>query len=108
MLTKKTILRAVGSSLAAVFSLAAQPLKAQGSDGDRLQKLEQAVSQLQKRNAELEQEVAGLKQRTSWAPVVGAEGKTKTEVTSDGKTYVEKLVPDLSSAEKWKLFPAIT
>ena len=37
----------------------------------RLQKLEQAVSQLQKRNAELEQEVSGLKKRTSWAPVVG-------------------------------------
>src|SRR5206468_1187467 len=51
--------------------------------------------------------VAGLKKRTSWAPV-GAEAPTKTPVTSDGKTYVEKLVPQLESAEKWKLFPAIT
>jgi phosphate-selective porin len=93
MFTKKTLLRAVGASLAAVLSLAAQPLRAQASSDDaRLQKLEQAVSQLQKRNAELEQEVAGLKKRTSWAPVVGAEGKTKTEVTYDGKTYVEKAV----------------
>src|SRR5947208_10722349 len=108
MFTKKTMLRTVGASLAAVLSLAAQPARAQGSDADRLQKLEQAVSQLQKRNAELEQEVSGLKKRTSWTPVVGAEGKTKAEVTSDGKTYVEKLVPDLASAEKWKLFPAIT
>ena len=33
------------------------------SDAERLQKLEQAVSQLQKRNAELEQEVSGLKKR---------------------------------------------
>jgi len=78
------------------------------SDAERLQKLEQAVSQLQKRNAELEQEVAGLKKRTEWAPVARAEGKTKTEVTSDGKTFVEKLVPDLQGGEKWKLFPAIT
>jgi hypothetical protein len=108
MFIKKTLLRAVGASLAVVLSLAAQPLRAQGSDAERLQRLEQAVSQLQKRNAELEQEVSGLKKRTSWAPVVGTEGKTKTEVTSDGKTYVEKLVPELHGGEKWKLFPAIT
>src|SRR5438094_4032956 len=107
-MTKKTIIRTVGSSLAAVLSLAAQPARAQGSDAERLQKLEQAVSQLQKRNAELEQEVAGLKKRTAWTPVVGAEGKTKTEVTSDGKTYVEKSVPELQGGEKWKLFPALT
>jgi hypothetical protein len=105
MFTKKTILRAAGASLAVVLSLAAQPLRAQGSDADRLQKLEQAVNQLQKRNAELEQEVSGLKKRTSWAPVAG-EGKTRTEVTSDGKTYVEKLVPELT--EKWKLSPWLT
>jgi hypothetical protein len=104
---QKNILRAVGASLAAVVSLAAQPLRAQESDADRLQKLEQAVSQLQKRNAELEQEVAGLKKRTEWAPVAG-EGKTKTEVTSEGKTYVEKLVPELESATKWKLAPWLT
>src|SRR5947207_6784440 len=92
MFARKTILRAAGASLAAILSLAAQPLRAQGSDAERLQKLEQAVGQLQRRNAELEQEVSGLKKRTSWAPVVGAEGKTKTEVTYDGKTYVEKAV----------------
>jgi hypothetical protein len=108
MFTKKTILRAVGASLAAVLSLAVQPLRAQ-SDADRLQKLEQAVSQLQKRNAELEQEVAGLKKRTDWAPVLGPEGATKKEVTYDGKTYVEKTVPaEKSSADKWKLSTSIT
>jgi hypothetical protein len=107
MFTRKTVVRAAGASLAAVLSLAAQPVRAQ-SDAERLQKLEQAVGQLQKRNAELEQEVSGLKKRTSWAPVVGAEGKTKTEVTSDGKTYVERVVPELHGGEKWKLFPAIT
>jgi phosphate-selective porin len=94
MFTRKTIFRAAGGSLAAILSLAAQPVRAQGSDAERLQKLEQAVSQLQKRNAELEQEVSGLKKRTSWEPVVGAEGKTKTEVTHDGKTYVEKVVEE--------------
>src|SRR5437762_5456083 len=104
MFTRKTILRAAGASLAAILSLAAQPLRAQGSDAERLQKLEQAVGQLQKRNAELEQEVSGLKKRTSWEPVAGTEGKGKTEVSSDGKTYVEKFVPQLASAEKWKLF----
>src|SRR5262249_7654287 len=107
MLAKKNILGTAGASLAAVLSLAAPPLWAQ-SDAERLQKLEQAVSQLQKRNAELEQEVAGLKKRSSWAPVVGAEGKGKTEVTSDGKTYVEKFVPDFHGGEKWKLAPWIT
>src|SRR4030095_12077454 len=108
MFTRKTILRAAGASLAAILSLAAQALKNQGNRAARLQKLEQAVSQLQKRNAELEQEVSGLKKRTSWEPVVGAEGKTKTEVTSDGKTFVERVVPELHGGEKWKLFPAIT
>src|SRR2546430_6335267 len=107
MFTRKTVLRAAGASLAAILSLAAQPVRAQ-SDAERLQSLEQAVSQLQKRNAELEKEVSALKKRTSWEPVVGAQGKTKTEVTSGGKTYVEKLVPELHGGEKWKLFPAIT
>src|SRR5204863_8550471 len=108
MFTKKNMLRAAGASMAAILSLAAQPLRAQGSDADRLQKLEQAVSQLQKRNAELEQEVSGLKKRTSWAPVTG-EGKTKTDVVYDGKTYVEKSVPlEKSAADKWKLSTSIT
>jgi Putative porin len=85
------------------------PLAAEtASDAERLQKLEQAVSQLQKRNAQLEQEIAGLKKLSAWAPVLTSEGKTKTQVTSDGKTYVEKFVPELASSEKWKLFPAIT
>ena len=91
MFTKKNMLRAAGASMAAILSLAAQPLRAQGPDGDRLQKLEQAVSQLQKRNAELEQEVSGLKKRTAWAPALAPEGKTKTQVTSDGKTYLPGL-----------------
>jgi phosphate-selective porin len=91
MLTKKTILRAAGASLAAIISLAAQPLGAQtSSESDRLQKLEHAVDQLQKRNAELEQEVSSLKKQTASAAEVGA--KMKTKVAYDGKSYVEKAV----------------
>jgi phosphate-selective porin OprO/OprP len=90
MLIKKTILRAAGASLAAVISLAAQPLGAQtASESERLQKLERAVEQLQKRNAELQAEVSNLKAKQA---VVAPEGKIKTKVTYDGKTYVEKAV----------------
>src|SRR6266571_5599442 len=89
MITKKFGLRAAAASLAAIISLAAQPLRAQtSSESERLQKLERAVEQLQKRNGELEQEVAGLKKQAAVAP----EGRMKTKVTYDGKTYVEKAV----------------
>jgi len=92
MLTKKIILEAAGASLAAIISLAAQPLAAQtSSESERLQKLEQAVNQLQKRNAELEQEVSSLKaKQAAYVPYV-PEGKMKTKIISEGKTYVEKL-----------------
>src|SRR5947209_15776863 len=93
MFIKKFTLRAAGGSLAAIGLLAVQPLGAQTtSDSERLQKLERAVEQLQKRNAELEQEISGLKKQTSFEPLLGPAGKTKTRVTSDGKTYVEKAV----------------
>jgi phosphate-selective porin OprO and OprP len=62
------------------------------SEAERLQKLERAVQELQQRNAELEQEVRSLKKMSSFAPELGAEGKTKTKIISDGKTYVEKNV----------------
>jgi phosphate-selective porin len=93
MFIKKFVLRAAGGSLAAIILLAVQPLAAQTtSDSERLQKLERAVEQLQKRNAELEQEISSLKKQTSFTPLLGPAGKTKTLVTSDGKTYVEKAV----------------
>ncbi|PYK38806.1 MAG: hypothetical protein DME60_10635 [Verrucomicrobia bacterium] len=91
MITKNFGLRAAGASLAAVISLAAQPLGAQTpSESERLQKLERAVELLEKRNAELEAEISGLKERTAFAPEFGPGAKTK--VTYDGKTYVEKAV----------------
>src|SRR6266496_1427199 len=85
---KFTILAAV-----ALVFLALQPLTAQtSSDSARLEKLERAVEQLQKRNAELEKEVSSLKKQTASAPAASGEGPTKTKITSDGKTYVEKNV----------------
>jgi hypothetical protein len=90
--------------------LAVQPLGAQTSaESQRLEKLEQAVEQLQERNAELEKEVKSLKKQTAAAPAAPAEGPTKTQTTYDGKTYVEKSVPmEKSSADKWKLSTPIT
>ena len=83
--------------LASVLA-AIQPLTTQSaSESDRLEKLERAVEQLQKRNAELEAEVRSLKKETAAVP----EGKSKTKVTHDGKTYVEKAVPE---SEKPPLF----
>src|SRR5438046_1899066 len=91
MLTKKFVLWAAGVSLAATVLLAAPRLGAQTpSESDRLQKLERAVEQLQKRNTELEQEVSGLKKQAASTAEVAA--KMKTKVTYDGKTYVEKAV----------------
>ncbi len=91
MFIKKFVLRAAGASLAAIISLAAQPLGAQtSSESERLQKLERAVDQLQKRNAELEREVGNLKKQAASTAEVAA--KMKTKVTYDGKTYVEKAI----------------
>ncbi len=79
------------------------------SDVDRLTKLEQAVQQLQNRNAELEKEVSTLKKQAVSAVAPPAEGPTKRQVTYDGKTYVEKEVPvEKTAADKWKLSTPIT
>jgi hypothetical protein len=109
MFNKKFVLHAAGASLTAIVVLTAQPLRAQSaSDSARLEKLEHAVELLEKQNAELQAEIKSLKSKHAEpAPAVVAEGKTKTQATYDGKTYVEKLVPDLGGS-KWKLFPAIT
>ena len=90
-----------------------QTVRAQSSDSERLQKLEQAVQELEKRNAQLEAEVKSLKQRnasvTAAAPPGEGPAKTRKQVTYDGKTYVEKEVPvEKSAADKWKLSTAIT
>ena len=93
MAANKSSLVRMGITLPLLL-LMAQPLRAQTSGGnsesDRLQKLERAVEQLQKRNAELEKEVSSLKKQSTSEP--GATGKRKTVVTYDGKSYVEKSV----------------
>src|SRR6266481_5424894 len=67
------------------------------SESDRLERLERAVEQLQMRNVELEAEVRSLKKETAAVP----DGKFKTKVNYDGKTYVEQAVP---APEKPPLF----
>src|SRR5256886_4839085 len=79
------------STLILIMLLAVHPLGAQtASESERLQKLERAVEQLQKRNADLEQEVSGLKKQATSTAEVAA--KMKTKVTYDGKKYIEKAV----------------
>jgi hypothetical protein len=101
MLIDKLILRVAGTSLAAIVSLAAPPLWAQTSS------VSKEIEELKREVAELKAEVNSLKsQRT---PHVTAEGPTKTEISHDGKTYVEKTVPlEKSAADKWKLSTSIT
>src|SRR5437773_8534457 len=92
MLIKKTILRAASASLATIVSMTAQPLSAEmASESERLQKLERAVELLGKRNAELQSEVSSLKAQQA---AVVPEGKMKTKIISEGKTYVEKVVEE--------------
>jgi phosphate-selective porin len=70
------------SALIPILLLGVQPLGAQtSSESKRIQKLERAV-------AELKQEVNRLKEQAASTP----EGKMKTKVTYDGKSYVEKAV----------------
>src|SRR5207248_7021447 len=91
MFTKNFVLRTAGISLAAIILLAAPPLGAQTpSASERLEKLERAVEQLQKRNAELEQEGSSVKKQAASTGEVGT--KMKTKIMSDGKSYVEKAV----------------
>src|SRR6058998_341787 len=90
MFIRKFILRAAGTSLAAIALLTVQPLRAQSaSDTARIEKLERAVELLEKQNAELRAEINSMKTKQAAYP---PEGKTKTQVTYDGKTYVEKAV----------------
>ena len=90
MFTQKMTSGAAGISLAALISLTARPLHAQASsESARLEKLERAVELLEKQNAELRAEINSLKANQAAYP---SEGKTKTKVAYEGKTYVEKGV----------------
>ena len=89
-----TIKHCISKKIAILGSLlvAIQPLTVQSaSESDRLDKLERAVEQLQKRNAELEAEVSSLKSKQASNP---GDAKFTTKVIQDGKTYVEKAVEE--------------
>jgi hypothetical protein len=103
MFTKKIVMRAAAGSLVAIVSLAAQPLWAQSSSES------QQIQELKREVAELKQEVASLKKHEAAEPSVVSGGPTKSEISYDGKTYVEKSVPlEKSAADKWKLSTSIT
>ena len=103
MLTKKIVMRAAGAGLVAIISLAAQPLRAQTSSES------QQIQELKREVAELKQEVSSLKKHEASGPSGVPGGPTKTEVSYDGKHYVEKSVPlEKSAADKWKLSTSIT
>src|SRR5437870_7311883 len=92
MVIKKIISRAASARLAALISLAAQQLSGQtSSESERLEKLERAVELLEKRNAELQSEISSLKAQQA---AVVPEGKVKTKIISEGKTYVEKVIDE--------------
>jgi len=94
MLIKNCILWPASVVVSLLLLAVIPPLAAETpSDAERLQKLEQAVETLQKRNAQLESEISGLKkQQNAFAGPPPPEGKMKTKITYDGKTYVEKAV----------------
>src|SRR5437660_12216246 len=76
------IFPAMSATLAAVRTSAAQTLRAQpSSESTRIEQLEREI-------AELKREVNALKKERAPIP----EGKMKTKITYDGKTYVEKAV----------------
>jgi hypothetical protein len=103
MFINKVVLRTTVASLAAIIPLVVQPVRAQTSSES------QEIEALKREVAELKNEVASLKRHAASAPTVTDEGPTKKEITDDGKTYVEKVVPaEKSSADKWKLSTSIT
>ena len=95
-ITKRLVRNHVLISVLLVTALRPAAVEA-ASESDRLERLERAVEQLQKRNAELEAEVRSLKQPTASVP----DGKFKTRMIQDGKTYVEKSV---TQVEKLPLY----
>ena len=89
-ITKRLVRNHVLISVLLVTALRPAAMEA-ASESDRLERLEHAVEQLQKRNAELEAEVRSLEQPTAAVP----DGKFKIKMIQDGKTYVEKSVPQV-------------
>jgi uncharacterized protein YlxW (UPF0749 family) len=87
LITKCLVQNRVLFSILLVTALYPVTMKA-ASESDRLERLERAVEQLQKRNAELEAEVRSLKQQTAAVP----DPKFKTKIIHDG------IMPGFSTA----------
>ena len=82
MSIRKYFLWQISSIISTLLLTTIQPLAAESaSDAKRIAELERTV-------AELKKEVAELRKQSAPAP----EGKMKTKVSYDGKTYVEKAV----------------
>src|SRR5207248_1387911 len=68
-----------------------QPLAAESpSDAKRIEELERTVAELKKEVAELKKETGSV-----------SEGKMKTKISYDGKTYVEKAVVEEAKTPIW-------
>jgi len=101
MFINRSILRTASLSFVATICLAVHSRAAQTSSESS------EIEELKRQLAELKKEVASLKKQAAPALTAIPDGKMKTVSTTDGKTYIEKLVPDLGGS-KWKLSPAIT
>lgn len=110
MINTKRILSRTMAVISLLSLVAPQLIGQTVSDAERLGKLERAVEQLQKRNAELEEEVHDLKARTASADIdPQGNKKPRTKVVTDSKSYVEKAPPvEKMAADKWKLSNALT
>ena len=89
------------------LAMVAAPLTARAqSETERLEKLERAVELLQKRNAELENEVRDLKGKTATRASVHENAPAKSESESKAvaeKTVEKKPVYAVAAAEEFKL-----
>ncbi len=106
MFTKSKSLGRIVPVLVAVVALTPASLRAAASETERLEKLERAVEQLQKRNAELEAEVRDLKAHKTAARSESPD-PPKAKGASEAKSYVAKPFPT-EKTEKWKLSNALT
>ncbi len=80
-------------SFAAFVPIFLQPLPAEtNSESERLEKLERAVEQLQKRNADLEIEVHDLRKRLAAGTAVDANGNQRPQTGSETKRLLEKPI----------------
>lgn len=90
-LAKSVVLRLLIGFCFSALTLPAFAAEAK-TDSERLERLERAVDLLQKRNAELEQEVKSLKKEKP-APTTLSESK-RTKFVPDSKSYVETTVEE--------------